>query len=379
MIYLDNHATTPCDPRVVDAMLPYFSENYGNPSSTIHSEGRKVADAIEVARKQVASLIGALPNEIIFTSGATESNNIAIQGLSRGSDGTRKKIVTTPIEHKAILNQCKALEKQGYEIILLPVNGAGEVDIHEAEREIDEDTMVVSIQAANNEIGTIQPIKKLAALAHATGAYFHTDAAQAVGKISVDVLEWEVDLLSISAHKIYGPKGVGALFVRGGAYSMPISPLVYGGEQEYNLRSGTLNAPGIVGFGKACELCSQELESEMERLSSLRDFLESQLIKQLEVQRNGSLNNRLPNNCSFTFRGIDAEALIVNMPELAISTGSACTSGALEPSSVLQAIGLSREDADSTIRIGIGRLTTEDEIVTASKLIVATLKKLKEY
>nr|MBC8508393.1 cysteine desulfurase [Chloroflexota bacterium] len=243
----------------------------------------------------------------------------------------------------------------------------------------DEDTMVVSIQAANNEIGTIQPIKKLAALAHATGAYFHTDAAQAVGKISVDVLEWEVDLLSISAHKIYGPKGVGALFVRGGAYSMPISPLVYGGEQEYNLRSGTLNAPGIVGFGKACELCSQELESEMERLSSLRDFLESQLIKQLEVQRNGSLNNRLPNNCSFTFRGIDAEALIVNMPELAISTGSACTSGALEPSSVLQAIGLSREDADSTIRIGIGRLTTEDEIVTASKLIVATLKKLKEY
>ena len=377
-IYLDNHATTPCDPRVVDAMLPYFAEHFGNPSSTIHAEGRKVADAIEIARKQVAALIGARPKEIIFTSGATESNNIAIQGLVRGSGSSRKNIITSPIEHKAILNQCKALEKQGYEIVILPVSREGVVDLNAAKQEIDGDTLVVSVQAASNEIGTIQPIQELAALAHAVNAYFHTDAAQAVGKIPVDMRAWDVDLLSISAHKLYGPKGVGVLFVKDGVYALPISPLVYGGEQEYNLRSGTLNAPGIIGLGNACELCAQELDSEMERLVTLRNLLENRLIDQLEVQRNGALDNRLPNNSSLTFKGIDAEALIVNMPELAISTGSACTSGALEPSSVLQAIGFSRDDADSSIRIGLGRFTTEEEIRTAAKIIVGAVGKLKD-
>ena len=378
MIYLDYHATTPCDPRVVRVMLPYFTESFGNPSSTIHLEGRKVADAVEIARNQVSSLIGARSKEIIFTSGATESNNIAIQGLVRGSTSSRKKIITTPIEHKAILNQCRALEKQGFQIVRLPVDHEGKALLCEAEKEIDEDTLVVSVQAANNEIGTIQSIKELAKITHAAGAYFHTDAAQAVGKILVDVVDWDIDLLSISAHKLYGPKGVGALFVKGGAYSMPIVPLVYGGEQEYNLRSGTLNAPAIVGFGKACELCSKELETEMARLSSLRDILESNLINQFEVCRNGALDNRLPNNSNLTFRGIDAEALIVNMPELAISTGSACSSGALEPSYVLLAIGLSRNDADSTIRIGLGRFNTVDEVEIASGIITHTVKKLQE-
>jgi len=379
MIYLDNHATTPCDPKVLEEMLPFFTELFGNPSSTVHAEGRKAADAIEVARDQVASLIGARPKEIIFTSGATESNNIAIQGLAREADRNRRKIVTTPIEHKAISNQCKALERDGYEIVYLPVNKAGEVDIQKAEDEIDNKTLVVSIQAASNEIGTIQPIKKLASISRRVGAFFHTDAAQAVGKIPIDVQEWDVDLLSLSAHKLYGPKGVGALFVRGGVYAMPISPLVYGGEQEFNLRSGTLNTPGIIGLGKACELCAEELENEMERLTSLRNLFESKLIEKLEVQRNGALERRLPNNSSLTFKYIDAEALIINMPELAISTGSACTSGALEPSRVLQAIGLSREEADCTIRIGLSRFTTYDEINSASKIIFDTVKKLEAF
>ena len=379
MIYLDNHATTPCDPKVLEEMLPFFTELFGNPSSTVHAEGRKAADAIEVARDQVASLIGARPKEIIFTSGATESNNIAIQGLAREADRNRRKIVTTPIEHKAISNQCKALERDGYEIVYLPVNKAGEVDIQKAEDEIDNKTLVVSIQAASNEIGTIQPIKKLASISRRVGAFFHTDAAQAVGKIPIDVQEWDVDLLSLSAHKLYGPKGVGALFVRGGVYAMPISPLVYGGEQEFNLRSGTLNTPGIIGLGKACELCAEELENEMERLTSLRNLFESKLIEKLEVQRNGALERRLPNNSSLTFKYIDAEALIINMPQLAISTGSACTSGALEPSRVLQAIGLSREEADCTIRIGLSRFTTYDEINSASKIIFDTVKKLEAF
>lgn len=378
LIYLDNHATTPCDPRVVEEMLPYFSEAFGNPSSTIHSEGRKVADAVEAARSQVAKLINARPKEIIFTSGATESNNIAVQGLIRQAGEKRKKIITSRIEHKAILNQCKALEKLGYETQYLTVNKFGEINLDQAEELVDENTLIVSIQTASNEIGTIQPIKSLAKIAHSNGAYFHTDAAQAIGKIPIDVHDWDVDLLSISAHKFYGPKGIGALYIKGGAYSIPISPLVYGGEQEFNLRSGTLNVPGIIGIGKACELCSSELEKDSQHLSSLRNYLEKALIEQVELCVNGSIDNRLPNNSSLTFPGLDAEALVVNMPELAISTGSACTSGALEPSHVLQAIGMSREEADSTLRIGLGRFNTREEIVEASSIIVRTVEKLNK-
>ena len=376
MIYLDNHATTPCDPRVLDAMLPYFTTSIGNPASTIHQAGRNATNAVEIAREKVAMLIGAKPKEIIFTSGATESNNIAIQGIVRGNKGNRKKIITTKLEHKAILNQCKALEKIGYEIKYLPVDKYGQVDIHVAEKFIDENTLIVTVQTASNEIGTIQNISHLSLFARENGAFFHTDAAQGVGKIPIDVCAMGVDLLSISAHKFYGPKGVGALFIKGGPYSLPLEPLVYGGEQESNLRSGTLNVPGIIGIGKACEICSTELEQDYKHLSQLRCYLETELEKNLDVSFNGALGNRLPNNSNITFKNLDAEALIVNMPKLALSTGSACTSGALEPSHVLQAIGMSRELAYSTLRIGLGRFNTQTEIEQAAKVIINAATKL---
>lgn len=377
MIYLDNHATTPCDPEVIETMLPYFGDNFGNPSSTIHEAGRRADNAVQLAREQVADLIGAKTKEIIFTSGATESNNIAIQGLVKGSDGSRRQIATTPIEHKAIINQCKVLAKEGWDIVYLPIDKTGTVDLQEAKKLVTTKVLVVSVQTASNEIGTIQPIREIANLAYENGAYFHSDAAQAVGKIPIDVNQMGVDLLSISAHKMYGPKGVGALYVRDGAYSMPIKPLVYGGEQEYNLRSGTLNVPGIVGFGKACELCQEYLAEESDRIRLLRDFLEKILMEAIDIQRNGNLQNRLPGNSSLTFPGIDAEALILNLADLAVSTGSACTSGALEPSYVLEAIGLSREDAYGTFRIGLGRFTTEEDIEIFNSRIVNTLREMK--
>ncbi len=376
MIYLDNHATTPCDPRVVESMLPYFSTAFGNPASTIHKFGRDADNAIEKARKTVSLLIGAQPREIVFTSGATESNNIAIQGLVHGSKNNRKKIVTTAIEHKAILNQCKALSKQGYDIVFLPVNRYGEVEFEAAEKIIDEKTLLVTVQTASNEIGTIQDISNLASIAQREGAFFHTDAAQAIGKIVLNVNDLGVDLLSISAHKFYGPKGVGALFIRGGPYSMPIEALTYGGEQESNLRSGTLNVPGIIGLGKACELCSYELMKDYKHVSQLRDYLEGELKESLHVSINGAFENRLPNNSSITINGVDAEALIVNMPSLALSTGSACTSGALEPSHVLQAIGMSRDLANNTFRIGLGRFNTQKEIEQAADIIIRTATEL---
>ena len=379
MIYLDNHATTPCDPRVLEAMLPYFSAAFGNPASTIHRFGREADNAIEKARKKVASLIGAKPREIIFTSGATESNNIAIQGLVRGNKSKRKKIVTTAIEHKAILNQCKALKKLGYDITYLPINRYGEVELEAAEEIIDEKTLLVTVQTASNEIGTIQDIAHLATIARSKGAFFHTDAAQAIGKIVLDVNNLSVDFLSISAHKFYGPKGVGALYIKGGPYSMPIEPLVYGGEQESNLRSGTLNVPGIIGLGKACEICSMELMKDYKHVSQLRDYIEGELKKALNVSINGAVENRLPNNSSVTIKDIDTEALIVNMPSLALSTGSACTSGALEPSHVLQAIGMRRDLANNTFRIGLGRFNTQQEVEQAAEIIVKTIIELMKH
>lgn len=378
IIYLDNHATTPCDPDVVQAMLPYFEQTYANPSSTAHEAGRKASDAVAGAREQVAALIGAQPGELFFTSGATESNNIAILGLARGSEGTsRKRIVTTAVEHKAILEPCKELSSQGMDVVILPVDKEGRVDLDAAEEAIDENTLLVSVQAANNEIGTIQPVAELARLAHNKGAMVHCDAAQAVGKLPVDVDEWDVDLMSISAHKLYGPKGVGALYVRGGPYSMPLKPLVLGGGQERELRAGTLNVPGIVGFGEACELCRRLMPDEAVRIATLRDHLESEILAHVEsAWRNGAPDERLPGNSSLTFPGIDAEALIVNTPDLAISTGAACTSGAPEPSHVLIAIGRTREEADSTIRIGVGRFTTEEDIVQATDSILKALNRL---
>lgn len=377
MIYLDYHATTPCDPRVLDEMLPYFTQQFANPSSATHRAGKTASKAVEQARRQVATLIGASPKEIIFTSGATESNNLAILGIAQHTNNPRRKIVTTAIEHKAVLAPGHHLEKFGFELAILPVDKTGRVDQDAACKTIDENTVLVSIQAANNEIGTIQDMPFFANLAHENGAFFHTDAAQAIGKIPVDVGAWDVDLLSLSAHKIYGPKGVGALYIRGGAYALPLKPLVFGGGQEADIRPGTMNVPGIVGLGMACTLCQTEMTQEASKLVALRDQLEELLVAKFpKLRRNGDFKHRLPGNSSLTFPGVDAEALIANVPELSLSAGSACTSGTPAPSHVLLAIGLSREAAQQTIRIGLGRNTTQEEILTASHLIEAAIARI---
>ncbi len=377
LIYLDNHATTPCDPAVVEAMLPYFAGAYGNPSSVMHEAGRLAAEAVEQAREQVAALLGARRGEIFFTAGATESNNIAISGIARGLTGNRRRIVTTSVEHKAVLGPCRELGKQAFDVVILPVDEKGVVNLAAVEEAINDDTLLVSVQAANNEIGTIQPVAQVARLAHDKGAILHCDAAQAIGKIPVDVETWDVDLLSVSAHKFYGPKGIGALYVRGGPYALPVSPLSVGGGQEKGLRAGTLNVPGIVGLGEACRLCEQRLPEERVRVGALRDQLEEAVLKATPAaRRNGAPENRLPGNSSLTFPGIDAEALVVNASQLAISTGSACTSGAPEPSHVLLAIGLSREEAYATIRIGVGRFNTEEEINHAANSISKASERL---
>lgn len=358
-------------------MLPYFRQEFGNPSSATHRAGRVSAQAVDRAREQVAALIHAQPREIVFTSGATESNNLAILGLAHGTTD-RRRIITSAVEHKAVLQPCVRLRQMGFDVTVLPVDSTGKVDLGSARAAITDETLLVSIQAASNEIGTIQDLPKIADWAHEHGAFIHTDAAQAVGKIPVDVDEWDVDLLSISAHKLYGPKGVGALYVRGGPYALPLEPLVYGGGQEHELRPGTLNVPGIVGLGRACELCLDELPEESGRVAALRDLLESLLMSCIpDLRRNGALESRLPGNSSLTFVNLDADAVIAHAPDLALSTGSACTSGALEPSHVLQAIGLSRRDAYSTIRIGLGRFTTEDEVRNAASSITQAVEAVR--
>jgi cysteine desulfurase len=378
-IYLDYHSTTPCDPQVIQAMLPYLGRLFGNPSSSIHRVGREASEAVEIARAQIAESIGAEAKEIIFTAGATESNNLAIQGLTRGYIGDRNRILTSVIEHKSVLNPIGELGKKNFDVVFLPVSREGIIDLEEAKNAITENTLLISAQIANNEIGVIQPIEELARLAHENGVLVHCDAAQAVGKIPLDVGDWGIDLLSMSAHKLYGPKGIGALYIRGGPYALPIKPLLLGGGQEYGLRSGTLNVPAIVGFGEACRICAGEMPEEAERISNLRDHFEGRILNAIEnTHRNGAVKNRLPNNSSLTFPGIDAEALIVNTPELAISMGSACASGAPEPSHVLLAIGLSREEAYSTIRIGLGRFTTDAEIEKAADLIIQAVMRLRE-
>ena len=362
-VYLDYHASTPCDPRVVEAMLPFFIETFANPSSSIHAQGRQAAEAVEGARAQIGQTIGAAAGEIIFTSGATESNNIAIQGALRCAPADRRRVLATAIEHKCVLESCRWLANHGYEFEVVPVGADGLVDLGALVELVDERTALVSVQAASNEIGTIQPIAEVAQVVHRAGALLHSDAAQALGRISIDVRAWGVDLLSVSGHKCYGPKGVGGLYVRGGARSAPLEPLVFGGGQEAGLRSGTLNVPGIVGFGRACEIAQVEMSRESVRLGRLRDWFEKRVQVGVEgVCRNGSIERRLPGNSSLRFDGVDAEALIANLPQFALSTGSACTSGALEPSHVLTAIGLSREQAYSTVRVGIGRFTMEDEL-----------------
>lgn len=376
-IYLDYHASTPCDPRVVQAMLPYFVEIYGNPSSS-HPSGQVAADAVAGARELVAKAIGALAGEIAFTSGATESNNLAVLGVARAAPARRRRVLTSAVEHKAVLGPVHALAREGFEVRVLPVESDGRIDLDALAELVDNTTAVVSVQAANNEIGTLQPIGEIAQVVHRAGAVFHCDAAQAVGRIPVDVLDWDVDLLSISGHKCYAPKGIGALYIRGGIRNAPLHPLVVGGGQEAEIRPGTLNVPGIVGLGRACELICEDLAAEATRIAHLRDRFEAILKRELQgVRRNGALGRRLPGNSSLTFPGIDAEAMLANLPDVILSTGSACVSGSMEPSHVLTAIGLSRTEARQTVRIGLGRFTSDAEIPVAAGRIVETVQQLR--
>lgn len=371
MIYLDHHATTPCDPLVLDAMLPYFTAQFGNPSSA-HAAGARTADAVQLAREQVAALVGAQPGEVIFTSGATEANNLALLGYARAARTTssRRRIVISAIEHKAIMNPAKQLAREGFEIIILPVDAQGTVNLAAAAEAITADTLLISIHAANSEVGTIQPIAKLAELAHAAGALLHTDAAQAVGKIPVDMLAWGADMLSISGHKLYGPQGVGALIVRHPRRTQ-LESLGYGGGQERGWRPGTLNVPGIVGLGAACALSAKLLPEESLRLATLRDEFETMVLAAtLNAYRNGNPHARLPHNTSLTFPGIEADALLARLPNICLSTGSACDAGTIEPSATLLALGLTRDDARATIRVGIGRATTYSELQQVMTLLL---------
>lgn len=380
-IYLDNNATTRCDPAVVEAMLPYFTEWYGNAATGLHPQGRHAARAIEIARDQTAALIGAQPDEIVFTSGATESNNLAILGLARrAANQQRNRIVTTAVEHKAVLGPCRLLASLGYEVVILPVDTEGLVQLEAAGEAIDERTLLVSIQAANNEIGTLQPVPQIAALAHEAGALVHCDAAQAVGKIPVDVWTWDVDFMSLSAHKFYGPKGVGALYIRNGPRAIPLEPLAYGGGQERGIRSGTSNVPGIVGMGAAAQRCTELLPQEAHRIREMRNMLETQLLAQLPNSWiNGARADRLPNTSSLTIPEIDVDALLLNMPEIMLGVGSACSAGALEPSHVLQAVGLSRAAAASTVRVSLGRFNSKNEIPVVVTQIMHAIRSCSEY
>jgi len=377
-IYLDYNATTPCDPRVLEAMLPFFSEIYGNPANALHKQGRLAAKCVEDARESVAHLVGAYPGEVIFTAGATESNNLAILGIARGAASTRRKrIVTSAVEHKSVLSVFGKLESEGFEVVILPVDDRGRVQVGSVEQAIDGETLLVSIQGANNEVGTIQPVREIAEIAHRHDALVHCDAAQAVGKIPVHLDNWGVDLASVSAHKLYGPKGIGALYVRGGPKSVPIEPILVGGGQERGLRPGTLNVPAIIGFGEACRICSLQVTEESERLASLRDYFESRLQDEVPgIRINGDTTHRLPNTSSVTFPAVDADALLLSIPGVMLGTGAACTSGAIAPSHVLEAMGLCREDAFRTVRASIGRFTDAEQLELAVKAIAEAYARL---
>ena len=379
-IYMDNHATTRLDPRVLEAMMPYLTDAYGNAASRSHGFGWAAEQAVETARAQVAKLIGATAREIVFTSGATESNNLAITGAVDAKGGPAH-LVTQTTEHRAVLDPCAWLEKRGCRVTVLPVDAEGRVRIEDLQRilEGDEKPLLVSILTANNEIGTLQPIDEIGALCHKRGVLFHTDAAQAAGKVPVDVNRSHIDLLSISGHKIYGPKGIGALYVRRSNPRVQLVEQMHGGGHEKGLRSGTLNVPGIVGLGAACELAGAEMEQESTRLTALRDRLQAKLVAGLHrVRVNGSQQHRLPGNLNMTFEGVDSETLMMGVKEVALSSGSACTSAKIEPSHVLRALGLDEEAAHSSIRFGLGRFNTEEEVDYAADHIINVVRKLRE-
>ena len=366
------------DPRVLEAMLPYFNSKFGNAASRNHAFGWVAEEAVDYAREQVAKLIGATEKEIIFTSGATESDNLAIKGVFEMYKEKGNHVITTVTEHKAVLDTCKHIEKLGARITYLPVKEDGLVDLAELEAAMTPETILVSIMYGNNEIGVIQPVKEISAIAHKYGALFMTDAVQAVGKIPVDVNADGIDLLALSAHKIYGPKGVGALYVRRKGPRVKVTAQMDGGGHERGMRSGTLNVPGIVGLGKACELCGQEMESEAKRLSVMRDRLQTELTKLEESYVNGNVEHRLPHVANISFKYVEGEGLMMAMKDLAVSSGSACTSASLEPSYVLKSLGLSDDLAHSSIRFGLGRFTTDEEVDYAIEVTRKSVTHLRE-
>jgi cysteine desulfurase len=378
-IYLDNHATTRVDPRVVEAMLPYFTEYFGNAASRNHEFGWKAEEAVDRARKQIAELIGATPREIIFTSGATESDNLAIKGVAEMYAEKGNHIITAATEHKAVLDTCKKLEKQGYRVTYLPVMGDGLIDLDMLKESFTDKTILVTIMYANNEIGVLQPVREIGALCRERGVLFHTDAVQAIGKVAVDVNRDNIDLASITAHKLYGPKGVGALYVRRKSPRVQITAQMDGGGHERGMRSGTLNVPGIAGLGEACAISQREMPEEMKRLRYLRDKLKTKLENGLdEVYINGSMEHRLPHNLNMSFAYVEGESLLMGINDVAVSSGSACTSATLEPSYVLKALGVGDDVAHSSIRFGIGRFNTEDEIDYVADKLIDVVTKLRE-
>jgi cysteine desulfurase len=378
-VYLDNNATTPCDPRVVDAMIPYFTQNFGNAASRNHPFGWHAEEAVDYAREQVAKLIGADPKEIIFTSGATEADNLGIKGVFEMYTSKGNHIITATTEHKAVLDTCKHIEKEGGEVTYLQVQPDGRIDLKELEAAIKPTTILIAIMYANNETGTIQPIKEISAIAKKHGILFFSDAVQAVGKIPVDVNKDGIDLMAFTAHKMYGPKGVGALYVRRKNPRVKVTAQMDGGGHERGMRSGTLNVPGIVGFGKAAELAMQEMDADTKRLSALRDKLETALLQLEEAYVNGSKEHRLPHVANISFKYVEGEGLMMGFNKnIAVSSGSACTSASLEPSYVLKALGLGDDLAHSSLRFGLGRFTTEEQIDYTIEHVSSTVLRLRE-
>jgi cysteine desulfurase len=377
-IYLDYQATTPVDKRVLDTMLPYFIDKFGNAASKSHEFGWNAEQTVEFYRTKIARLIGSESKEIVFTSGATESNNLAVKGTAEFFSGTRKKIITAPTEHKSVLDSCAVLAKMGFEIFLLKVDRYGLIDLDELRNAIDDNTALVSIMIANNEIGTVQPVEEIGRICHEKEVLFHTDGTQGVGKIPVDVNKMNIDLMSFTAHKMYGPKGTGALFIRCRNPKVKLVPQIHGGGHEEGFRSGTLNVPGIVGFGKACEIALNELNDEYNSTKRLREKLFNGLQAQLEdIRLNGHPEHRLPNNLNISFKYAESGSLMMSMKDIAVSSGSACSTAAVAPSHVLKAIGLTDDELRSSIRFGIGRFTSDEEVEYAINKVSDSVKRIR--
>ena len=378
-IYLDNQATTPIDPLVFSAMEPWMKEKFGNAASRNHPYGWEADETVEISRESVAAIIGAHPKEIIFTSGATEANNLALQGVAKSHQGKGKHIITASTEHKAVLDVCDYLEKEGFLITRLPVQRDGLLDLNKFEESIQEDTFLVSVMHVNNEIGVIQPIKEIGSICKSNGIIFHVDAAQSIGKIPVDMNDIGIDLLSISAHKLYGPKGVGALYIRSKNPRIQLQPIIFGGGHERGIRSGTLPVPNIVGMGKACDIAKDVMMEESRKIESLRNqLLESIITDNPNVKVNGSMEKRIAGNLNINSPGMKNEAIIAAVPEIAISSGAACTTSNMEPSHVLMAMGLTKDEVYSSLRFGIGRFNTEKDIEIASESMKRCLEKLQK-